>query len=183
MVRSFLCSKGIMLTQELLHERLEYRDDGNLYWKVKVPRSQVKVGAIAGYIKRASNRKGETRFYRFVSIGKVRYRAHRLVWFYHHGVWPSELLDHKDGNGLNNRLDNLREATHSTNAFNTGISANNTSGYKGVSYNRKANRYHAYIYINRKYKHLGCYTTAEEASKVYEANARELHGEFYYEAG
>ena len=63
---------------------------------------------------------------------------------------------------------------------NRGKQINNKSGYKGISFNKPANKYQATIRINGNLKHLGYFETAEEASKVYEAKAKEIHGNFYY---
>jgi hypothetical protein len=56
----------------------------------------------------------------------------------------------------------------------------NTTGYKGVSFHKRAKKYHAQIRTDGKLKHLGLFKTAEKASKVYEAKAKEIHGQFYY---
>ena len=57
---------------------------------------------------------------------------------------------------------------------------NNTSGFKGVSFNKPVNKYQALININGKRKHLGYFETAEEASKAYDTNAKQIHKDFYY---
>ena len=89
-------------------------------------------------------------------------------------------VDHIDENKANNNVKNLRWATVQENQSNQGKYKNNTSGFKGVSFNKPLNKYSAQIHINYKKQHLGYYETAEEASRVYDAKAKELHKEFYY---
>ena len=90
------------------------------------------------------------------------------------------MIDHIDENKSNNNVKNIRWATSSDNGCNQGKRMNNTSGYKGVSFNKPSNKYLARININGKLKHLGLFETAEEASRCYEAKAKVIHKEFYY---
>jgi len=87
-------------------------------------------------------------------------------------------VDHINRNPSDNRRLNLRLATNSQNQANKGLSSNNTSGYKGVSYNKGARKFRAYIKYNAGNYHLGFYSTAEGAAKAYNRRAVELHGEF-----
>ena len=89
-------------------------------------------------------------------------------------------VDHIDENKANNNVKNLRWATVQENQSNQGKYKNNTSGFKGVSFNKPLNKYSAQIHINYKKQHLGYYETAEEGSRVYEKKAKEIHREFYY---
>jgi hypothetical protein len=89
-----------------------------------------------------------------------------------------ELVDHKDGNGLNNARSNLRLATNAQNTINSRRSSRNKSGYKGVSWNKENHKWYAYIKINGRNKHLGTFDTPEDAYAVYCAAAIEHHGEF-----
>jgi hypothetical protein len=95
----------------------------------------------------------------------------------HTGTWP-KLLDHIDGNGINNRLENLREATSSQNAHNMRKSRRNTSGFKGVSKHKATGSWQANIALNGKQRFLGLFDTAKAASEAYDAAAEKLHGEF-----
>ena len=89
-------------------------------------------------------------------------------------------VDHIDTNSLNNNVVNLRWCSQKENSQNKGKQKNNKSGFKGVCYDKKAKKYKASIKINGKYKHLGLFKTALEASVVYEEAAKTIHGEFYY---
>jgi hypothetical protein len=89
-----------------------------------------------------------------------------------------ELIDHKDGDGLNNCRDNLRTADRSLNAANSCRSSANTSGYKGVSVSQSKRRWRAYIRVNNVCISLGHFDLIEEAAKAYDAAARKYFGEF-----
>lgn len=92
-----------------------------------------------------------------------------------------ELIDHIDGDKLNNRRDNLRLANYQENAYNAGLYGNNTTGYRGVYRLGPKHRqpFAAAITVNRKKMHLGCFPTAEAAADAYERAARQHAGEFY----
>lgn len=90
--------------------------------------------------------------------------------------WP--LVDHINGNTLDNRRANLRLATTSQNLANIGLSAHNASGYKGVNFYKQTGRWRAYIASDKGRKWLGYFNTAEEAALAYDHAARERWGEF-----
>jgi hypothetical protein len=92
--------------------------------------------------------------------------------------FPGSKVDHRNGNGLNNRRYNLRTATDSQNQMNKRIGRNNTSGFKGVSFQKSARKFKAYIRKEGKLHHLGLFMTAEEAAAAYNRKALELFGEF-----
>jgi hypothetical protein len=93
---------------------------------------------------------------------------------------PLELADHINGDGLDNRRSNLRVANRSENACNSGKRVNNTSGFKGVSFFKRYQRFRATICVNGKQVHIGYYDTAEVAARAYDARAIEVHGAFAY---
>lgn len=146
------------LTQETLHEALDYdKQTGIFIWKVDRPLSHFKslharntylgrfAGKTAGYPSKYNN-KGL--HYLQIRIKGELYLGHRLAWLYVNGVWPDNILDHEDGNGLNNKWNNLREATRVSNGRNCSLSVNNKSGVNGVYWNE----------INRKWVAEGHYT-------------------------
>ena len=106
------------------------------------------------------------------SMKKDTQRLHRFIL-----REPDCEIDHRDGNGLNNQRSNLREATKSQNQYNKGVQRNNTSGYKGVSWNKQHNAWIAYHHVNGRQVYLGYYDVEENAAKAYDAAAVELHGE------
>ena len=91
-----------------------------------------------------------------------------------------QMIDHIDNNPANNNIKNLRWATSKNNSANRGKPTNNTTGFKGVCFDKHAKKYKANIMINGKKKHLGLFKSTEDASQAYEAKAKEIHGEFYY---
>ena len=86
--------------------------------------------------------------------------------------------DHRNGDSLDNRRANLRNASESENMANRSKQRNNPSGYKGVRKHDEGNRFKAYIGFNRKKETIGWFDTAEAAARAYDERARELHGEF-----
>lgn len=115
--------------------------------------------------------------YVMLRIGTKLYLAHRLAWLYVHGEFPKGYIDHINCDQSDNRLANLREATHQQNLCNRGKNKNNTTGYKGV-YLVEPGKYKAVIKENGKSKHLGIFDNPVSASQVYSAAAHRLHGEF-----
>lgn len=92
---------------------------------------------------------------------------------------PKIQVDHRDGDGLNNRRENIRACTASENQWNTGAQINNSSGFKGVNWDKQCRKWKAAIWVNGKRKHLGLHDTPEAAYAAYCADALELHGEFH----
>lgn len=108
------------------------------------------------------------------------YYAHRVIWALHHGAWPTEDIDHEDGDRAANVIGNLREADHRENMQNKALYRTNKSGHHGVSFHQRKNRWESYITVDGKRKHLGTFTTleaaidarrnAERATNVFHAN-------------
>ena len=88
------------------------------------------------------------------------------------------VIDHLDGDTLNNQKINLRICTQSQNCSNQKKSISNTSGYKGVSYYKKNNRFNAKIAFNKKTIYLGSYIDPIDAARAYNAAALKYHGKF-----
>lgn len=165
-------------------ERLEYLSEtGEFLWK-RLPGNSRTInswntqyaGKLAGTV--SCTNKGSGLYYRFIHIGGVRFRAHHLVWLFEHGVIP-EMLDHLDGNGLNNRIENLRELSMSDNIRKARVQSNNTSGYKGVSFRKDTGKWTARTKINGKYVSLGSFCTKEEAFEIYSQKVLEVAGEIH----
>ncbi len=97
--------------------------------------------------------------------GKL-YKAHRLAWLYVHGEWPKRRLDHENGNTIDNRIENLRLATHSQNIANSRLRRDSTSGFKGVSFYKAEQKWGAYINKNKKRYFLGLFLSPQAAGRT-----------------
>lgn len=162
-----------MLTAERLRELLDYDPaTGEFRWRKCDGKPSV-VGKPAGWIE---NGRGK-QYLRIMVDGKS-YLAQRLAVLYVTGRMPTKSIDHKDTDSLNNRFENLREATQSQNSANRGPTVRCKSGYKGVFWYKKTKKWVAYIRYDYKLKNLGYYKTPEEAAAAYEKAAAEIFGEF-----
>jgi hypothetical protein len=96
------------------------------------------------------------------------------------GRWPEPETDHDNRDGLDNRWKNLREATKSQNAANRKVATTNKSGLKGVIAKTRygVTKYEALIRLDGKRKHLGRFSTPQEAHAAYVAAAEVYHGKF-----
>jgi hypothetical protein len=161
------------LTQSLLKEMLNYDEKTGIFtWRVKSSRS-VKVGQVAGGLCGAG--------YWQIRINRKPYLAHRLAWLYLYGEWPKGVIDHKSGDTLENKSSNLRDCSRVENNQNMRKSKNNSSGFKGVSFNKKSKKWHASAGLNGKVVYLGYHSTPEKANEAYQDFAKKNHGEFYKE--
>lgn len=116
--------------------------------------------------------------YWIVAIDGNYYTAQRIIYSIYHGVDPGDcLVDHINRNKYDNRIENLRLVNHQKNAINCNIFAHNTTGIRGVSYNKRDKVYYAQIKINQKIKHLGSFKTIEEAAKVRKEAELKFFGE------
>ena len=108
------------------------------------------------------------------------YQAHRLAWLLFHGHWPNGLIDHKNGNPSDNRIQNLRVVSHAHNMQNqVRPHRNNASGFLGVSWDSKKKRWRAQITVTcgdkTKTVSIGRFATPKEAHEAYLNAKREHH--------
>ncbi len=113
-----------------------------------------------------------------IPMAGVSHLANRLAWLYVHGELPLGEIDHENHNKSDNRICNLRDGTHSNNQHNRNAYANNTSGYKGVSWHKGHIKWKASIRVNGKLIHLGYFQSAEEARDAYNNAAPIYHGKY-----
>lgn len=157
------------LTQKYLQEILHYNPDTGAFKWAKT-RKRVRIGDTAGHI--------HARGYIHICILSRRYMAHRLAWFYVHGKWPQDEIDHINGVRDDNRIANLREANHVDNQRNRPIPKNNTSGIKGVWWDKKTNKWCAAVRVNGKRRYIGYFTDIAEAEQETIKFREQYHGEF-----
>jgi hypothetical protein len=103
--------------------------------------------------------------YRTVRYAKIEMLEHRVLWLFHHGVWPSGEIDHLNGVRTDNRIENLRDCDKSTNMRNQKLRRDSTSGFPGVHFcpDKRAKQWAARIGLNGTWKHLGRFKTKQEA--------------------
>lgn len=159
---------------ELLNELLVLDvENGKLYWKARQAHHFPKPGRISSqgqanawnalYAGKEAFGASDPFGYRLGAIGRVQYRAHRIIFKMVNGYDP-EFIDHIDGDRANNRPWNLRDVNNETNGRNQSRPKNNTSGYMGVCYSKRAKRWQAQIRIGDKTHWLGYHDTAEAAA-------------------
>jgi hypothetical protein len=160
---------------ELVQQLLDYDPiSGLIKWKIR--KGGMLKGTAAGWKTKSSSR--SLTEYIKIEINGVNYWAHRLAYYLHNGIDPLEReIDHIDGNGLNNKYNNLRIATRAENMWNRKAKPS-TSGLKGAQFIKRINKWQASISCNGKRKYLGLFSTAELAHMAYCKAAAELHGEF-----
>lgn len=149
-------------------------DSGKVFWKVKTRKT--KAGDEAGF-----SRGTMENDYLCAFLDNKKYYLHRLCWFLHYGFHPpkGEMIDHINQKKNDNRLSNLRLASKKDNSGNMPIISTNTSGYRGVSWDKRRQAWAAYINRNNKKKHIGFYKTPILAAKAYDAYAIDYFGSFY----
>lgn len=157
------------LTQERLQELLDYNPETGAFTHKASRNRRIHAGQKAGYL---DKRVG------YVVIGADReiYQAHRLAWLFVHGEFPDAFIDHINGIRSDNRMANLRVATRSQNGANQRRHRDNRTGFKGVRKYRS--KYVAQIKVAGRMKHIGSFTTPEEAAKAYQGFAARVWGEY-----
>lgn len=142
---------------------------GNLYWTEKIT-DKVTVGARAGCA---------TKLYIFIGLDGKLYAAHRVAYAWMTGEQPPPVLDHHDLNTKNNRWENIRPATHSTNGANRPHQKNSQTGVKGVHYYPDRKKpWLARLQCQGALRLNKYFATQDEAVAAYRSAADEWFGEF-----
>ena len=144
-------------SQSELHRLFNYdTDTGILTWKVA--KGNVAAGREAGYL----HHKG----YRLVRINGISCSVHRVIWIFVKGFNPEHDIDHEQGITDDNRIDKMREVTPTCNQQNCAIRSDNSTGYSGVFFNKRRNKYQSNITITGKLILIGYFATALEAARA-----------------
>ena len=154
-------------TQEELKEYFNYKD-GYLISIKRLGNNQ-KLGHKAHY-------DHEQIKYHKIHFRTLSYKAHRLIWVWHYGNIPDNIqIDHIDRNKKNNRIENLRLVTALENRQNMGVRKDNTSGKKGVYWDKNANKWASAISYNGKKHYLGIFSKLEDAIRIREEYEKIYH--------
>ena len=154
-----------MLTKEYVRKLFRYdRCTGKLINRIN--RSfRAREGCEAGSLSYTSKRPHCK--YRCVKIDQKTYKVHRIIWLYCHGTIPPEMqIDHKDGDGLNNRMCNLRLVTHIGNARNQKQYRTTISGKMGIDFIESTKRWRVRIGTGGENRHIGCYLSKKDAERA-----------------
>jgi hypothetical protein len=163
------------ITAAYLQSIMDYDPEtGSLRWKHRADASPEWNSNHAGKPAGASHKRG----YRRIKIDRREYQAHRLVWLWVTGNWPQAEIDHINLDRADNRFCNLRAASRSQNKMNKPRQSNNTSGFKGVSWNRSRQKWLAQIKHDGQVRYLGFFDDPSAAHAVYCEAADKYFGEF-----
>lgn len=154
-----------MLTQAQLHQVMVYNPETGVFtW---LPR-QVHHFTDKTWNSRFANKSAgclSSDGYRQIRIGGRSFRAARLAWLYMTGSWPTDLVDHIDGNQLNDCWINLREATQVSNGWNRKLNVRNKSGYPGVA-KTSSGKWRATIRRHGEHYNLGLFDSFNDAKTI-----------------
>lgn len=139
-------------------------ETGCLLWK---PRPRVVAGQPAGSL--------YANGYVKIRFKQSNYWAHRLVWFWHTGEWPSKEIDHLNGDRGDNRVENLRPASRPENRQNSISKQQRSGALAGAHFCTSTGRWRANITVAGKIHRLGRFDTPEEAHAAYLKAKAELH--------
>jgi hypothetical protein len=157
------------ITQAELRDILTYdRSTGEFCWNHSGPTHSA--GQVAGKI--------YANGYRYIAVQGIYYPASLLAWIYVVGMDPGGLIDHKNQNKEDDRFCNLRPASHSENHANRGVPRHNSSGFKGVFWDSRRNKWQARLTLDGKQVFLGRYERIEDAVEAYKRGAQKVWGEF-----
>lgn len=161
---------GEPLTQDRVRSLLIYNGETGQFIRRVSTAPRAVAGSVAGDV--------DSKGYWRLRVDGRRYLAHRLVWFYVHGVWPKDEIDHINGIRTDNRIENLREASRFENKRNTGAHCDSRSRHKGVSFHAPSKRWRARIHMNGEEHWIGVFDTPEDAAAAYRDVSAEHFGEF-----
>jgi len=186
------------MTQQFLKESLTYSEDGTFYWRKDRPIEHF--ATLRGYnvylTQRAGKLAGKVAINEIYENGqklsrdsrdillshkgiKKKFPTHKLVYLYHHGYVP-DVIDHINGNYLDNRIENLQELNLQLNTAKATMFSHNTSGYRGVRYRERDSKWIVNIKVDGKGYYVGQYENLEYAAEVYNYVSSKIFGEYVF---
>jgi len=142
-----------------------------------ISNSRVRVGDIAGSL----GPKGYLRVkITAPNLIQLSIQAHHICWYKHHGVWPDRQLDHRNTIKHDNRIRNLRPATHAQNSRNHKLHRDSNTGVSGVDFSKRANKYRVRIGVHNKIIHIGYYESLTQAKRARHKAEIKYFGRFRY---
>jgi HNH endonuclease len=161
---------------ELLRQLLRYEPKtGKLFWRERSRdmfsdggrgrHANAKTWNCQHAYKEAFTSKMNTGYHQGHVIDQM-YLAHRVIWAIFFGYWPTNQIDHIDGNRANNAISNLRIVNAAENKRNARMTITNKTGVIGVTYRKEKDRYQAQIKVGRKSIHLGTFKDLASAAKA-----------------
>lgn len=128
------------------------------------------------YLNKVAGSKWSSGYVVVVLPGGRRFLAHRLVWLWVYGEWPKHEIDHINGRGDDNRIENLRDVTREVNGENQRTAmVDNRSGIFGATWIEKRKSYHVAIQAKGKSYFLGLFKDPDHAREAYVTAKRKLH--------
>lgn len=155
---------------EFMRSILDYDAESGFFTRKTMRSSNAEVGDVAGSV-------GKSGYRRIWMLDRY-YLAHRLAWLCTYGEWPALHIDHINGAKDDNRIANLRLATRSQNVSNRPKLSTNTSGFKGVTWDKSSRLWCAKIGALGRVTVIGYYKSPEMAHAAYCEAALKYHGEF-----
>jgi len=147
-----------MISRQRLTELLNYDPETGVFTHKTTRGSRAYPGSVAGRI----NSWG----YRQIGVDGRYHMAHRLAWLYMYDEWPDKQIDHINGDPDDNRLANLRLVTQKQNMENQKLHANNSSGHRGVAWNKSNGKWVAYVNHFGKRLYLGTFSEISDAAST-----------------
>ena len=169
-----------LLHPEVINQLISYNPEtGFMSWKERDPKSFKRYRDFLTWTQRfegkeafgSKNKNG----YRSSPVwGSKKYTGHSVAWAIFYGEWPSDQIDHINGDRSDNRIKNLRSVSNADNTKNRATPKCNTSGAQGVQKRKESGRYRAFINADKKRIWLGTYDTFDEALAVRKSAERDL---------
>lgn len=157
-------AKRNLPTPEVLRQLLRYEPEtGYLFWRDRPPVDAINKQFNTAFAGKRAMTADNGHGYMRGNISGLKLLAHRVAWAMTYGDWPNDQIDHINGNRHDNRIINLRLADFRANARNMKRFSTNTSGVVGVSYIKRANKWRAYIWNNRRMIELGTFHDFDQA--------------------